>query len=75
MYRGPDCWRYWAGYNRYAHITVLRGNAVSPQILGTKKIIGEDALGRSLARMGAEQSDARLVPQLPSSVQGALNTR
>jgi len=36
-----------AGHNRYAHINALRANAVSPQILGMKKIISEDALRRA----------------------------
>jgi hypothetical protein len=57
-----------AGHNRYAHITGLRGDAVSPQILGMKKIISEDALRRSLSRMSAEQSQAWLAPQLMRSV-------
>jgi hypothetical protein len=30
-----------AGHNRYAHITGLRGDVVSPQILVTDKIISE----------------------------------
>ncbi len=63
-----------AGHNRYAHITALRADAVSPQILGMHKIISEDALRRSLARMSAQQSQAWLVPQLLSSVQAALST-
>ena len=63
-----------AGHNRYAHIPGLRGDAVSPQILGMEKIIREDALRRSLARMSAEQSKAWLVPQLLTSVQAALST-
>ncbi|UUZ66186.1 transposase (plasmid) [Polaromonas sp. P1-6] len=63
-----------AGHKRYAHITGLRGDAVSPQILGMEKIISEDALRRSLSRMSAEQSKTWLVPQLLSSVQAALST-
>jgi len=63
-----------AGHNRYAHITGLRGDAVSPQILGMEKIISEDALRRSLSRMSAEQSQAWLAPQLMGSVQAALST-
>lgn len=63
-----------AGHNRYAHITALRGDAVSPQILGMQKIISEDALRRALARMSAEQSQAWLAPQLIGSVQAALST-
>ena len=63
-----------AGHKRYAHITGLRGDAVSPQILGMEKIISEDALRRSLSRMNAEQSKSWLVPPLLSSVQAALST-
>ena len=63
-----------AGHNRYAHITALRADAVSPQILGMNKIISEDALRRALARLSAEQSRDWLVPQLMGSVQAALNT-
>jgi hypothetical protein len=63
-----------AGHKRYARITGLRGDAVSPQILGMNKIISEDALRRALSRMSAEQSSTWLVPQLLASVQGALST-
>ena len=63
-----------AGHNRYAHITGLRGDAVSPQILGMDKIISEDALRRSLSPMSAEQNQTWLAPQLLGSVQAALNT-
>ncbi len=63
-----------AGHKRYADITGLRGDAVSPQILGMTKIISEDALRRSLLRMSTEQSEAWLGPQLLGSVQAALGT-
>jgi hypothetical protein len=63
-----------AGHNRYTHITALRGDTVSAQILGMEKIISEDALRRSLSRMSAEQSQVWLGTQLLSSVQGALST-
>ena len=62
-----------AGHKRYAHITGLRGDALSPQILGIEKIISEDALRCALARMSQEQSQAWLVPQLLGSVQAALS--
>ena len=45
-----------AGHHRYAHITGLRGDGVSPQILGMSKIVSEDALRRALARMSAMQA-------------------
>lgn len=75
----PDILGTWmlsilAGHNRYSHITALRADGVSPQILGMKKIISEDALRRSLARMSAQQSATWLEPQLLRSVQPALNT-
>jgi hypothetical protein len=63
-----------AGHNRYAHITGLRNDGVSPQILGMSKIISEDALRRALARMNDEQSRNWLCPQLLDSVLPALNT-
>jgi hypothetical protein len=63
-----------AGHHRYAHITALRGDGVSPQLLGMSKIVSEDALRRALARMSAEQSQNWLRPQLLSSVQAALST-
>ncbi len=63
-----------AGHNRYAHITGLRGDRVSAQILGMSKIVSEDALRRALARLSAEESRNWLRPQLLSSVQAALDT-
>ena len=63
-----------AGHHRYSHITALRSDGVSPQILGMSKIVSEDALRRALARMSAQQSQDWLRPQLLASVQSALNT-
>jgi hypothetical protein len=63
-----------AGQHRYAHITALRGDGVSPQILGMSKIVSEDTLRRALARMSAEQSRDWLRPQLLTSVQPALDS-
>ena len=63
-----------AGHHRYSHITGLRGDGVSPQILGMSKIVSEDSLRRALARMSAGQSQNWLRPQLLVSVQGALDT-
>ncbi len=63
-----------AGHHRYAHITALRGDGVSPQILGMSKIVSEDTLRRALARLSADQSRDWLRPQLLSSVQAALDS-
>jgi hypothetical protein len=53
-----------AGHHRYAHITALRSDEVSPQILGMSKIVSEDALRRALARLSTEQSRDWLRPAL-----------
>src|ERR1035437_1706245 len=63
-----------AGHHRYAHITGLRGDGVSPQVLGMSKIVSEDALRRALARMSADESRDWLRPHLLTSVQAALNS-
>jgi hypothetical protein len=63
-----------AGHHRYAHITGLRGDGVSPQILGMSKIVSEDALRRALARMSVAESRDWLRPQLLASVQPALDS-
>jgi hypothetical protein len=63
-----------AGQHRYAHITSLRGDGVSPQILDMSKIVSEDTLRRALARMSADESRDWLRPQLLTSVQPALDS-
>ena len=63
-----------AGQHRYAHITSLRGDGVSPQILDMSKIVSEDTLRRALGRMSADQSRDWLRPQLLTSVQPALGS-
>jgi len=52
-----------AGHHRYAHITGLRGDGVSPQILGMSKIVSEDALRQAMARLTADESRNWLQPQ------------
>jgi len=63
-----------AGHNRYAHITGLRGDGVSAQILGMEKIISEDALRRAIACLSEPQGRTWLRTHLLGSVQAALNT-
>ena len=63
-----------AGHNRYSHITGLRGDMVSPQILGMNKIISEDAMRRALSRLSAQDSQAWLEPHLKKSTTAALGT-
>ncbi len=71
---GTWCLGILAGHNRYAHITGLRGDGLSPQLLGMKGLVSEDSLRRALERMSAKQSQDWLAPQLLASVQTALNT-
>jgi len=63
-----------AGHHRYAYVTSLRGDGVSPKLLGMSKIVSEDALRRALARLTADDSQNWLRPQLLASVQAALDT-
>jgi len=37
-------------HKRYAHVPALRGDGVSPQVLGMRRIVSEDALRRALVR-------------------------
>jgi len=46
-----------AGHSRYAHISALRFDKVSPPILGMSKVISEDSARRSLQKL--EQLGAR----------------
>ena len=46
-----------AGHSRYAHISALRFDQVSPPILGMSKVISEDSARRSLQKL--EQLGAR----------------
>lgn len=39
------------GHRRYAHVAGLRGDAVAPEILGMKKIVGDESLRRALAHI------------------------
>jgi len=41
-----------AGHRRYAHITTLRCDAVSPPLLGMRKVVSEDSVRRGLATIG-----------------------
>lgn len=44
------------GHRRYAHITALRGDTVSPALLRMRKVVSEDSVRRALKRMDAEAS-------------------
>jgi len=63
-----------AGHKRYAHITGLRGDGVSAQILGMEKIISEDALRRALCCLSDTGGQNWLRSHLLGSAQAALDT-
>jgi hypothetical protein len=63
-----------SGHNRYAHITALRTDRVSPDVLNMKKIISEDAMRRGLGRIETATGGAWCKTHLMRSVSAALNT-
>jgi hypothetical protein len=40
-----------SGHRRYAHITALRADTVTPPLLGMMKVLSEDAVRRGLAKI------------------------
>ena len=44
-----------AGHNRYAHLTALRFDTVTPALLGMSKVVSEDSARRSLERLDREK--------------------
>ena len=40
-----------AGHTRYAHVTAIRNDGINPELLGMTKIVSEDSLRRSLAKI------------------------
>jgi hypothetical protein len=44
-----------AGHKRYAYVTALRGDGVSPQVLGMRRIVGEDSLPTSISIVEGRQ--------------------
>lgn len=45
------------GHYRFAHITALRGDTVTPQLLGMKQVASEDAVRRAMLRLVKEAAD------------------
>ncbi|HUK90221.1 MAG TPA: transposase [Blastocatellia bacterium] len=44
-----------SGQNRYAHITALRNDGVTPRLLGMRKVLSEDAIRRSFIEAGEKE--------------------
>lgn len=59
------------GHCRYAHVGVLRGDGVTPDILGMKRIIGDDSLRRALSAI-APAPDDRHTPAQRAAQQAQL---
>jgi hypothetical protein len=53
-----------SGHRRYAHITALRGDTVSPHLLGMRRVLSEDAVRRGLAAIDPGQGARWLDEQL-----------
>ncbi len=49
-----------AGHRRHAHITCLRSDGVSPDLLGMKRIVSEDAIRRPLSKIDESRGIAWL---------------
>ena len=49
-----------SGHWRYAHITALRADPVSPPLLGMRRVLSEDAVRRGLAKIDPEAGAAWL---------------
>ncbi|WP_414039217.1 transposase [Acidithiobacillus sp. M4-SHS-6] len=63
-----------AGHRRYAHVTGLRSDGVSPRILGMHKIVSEDALRRALGKIPEAEGTAWMREHLFKSVVPACTT-
>ena len=53
-----------SGCRRYSHINGLRGDGVSPGILGMTKLVSDDSLSRALGAMDEARADAWIAEQL-----------
>ena len=40
-----------SGHQRYAHISALRGDSINPRLLGMSKVVSEDSVRRSFAKL------------------------
>ncbi|WP_169829319.1 hypothetical protein [Acidithiobacillus albertensis] len=63
-----------AGHRRYAHVTALRSDGVSPNILGMGKIVSEDALRRALSKIPEAEGTEWMRKHLFKSVVAACQT-
>jgi hypothetical protein len=57
-----------AGHWRYAHLTALRGDWVSPSLLGMSWVVSEDAVRRGFGKIDAATGEAWLHRHLQETV-------
>jgi len=62
-----------AGHWRYAHLTALRGDSVSPALLGMNRVMSEDAVRRGFAKIEAKAGEAWLHRHLRATVEPLLS--
>lgn len=62
-----------AGHKRYAHITNIRSDQVTPELLGMSKVVSEDAVRRALIAMSKEESGQWLKKHLGRCSEALLN--
>ena len=61
-----------AGHKRYAHVTALRADGVLPELLGTTRILSEDAVRRALGAIVEEKGIAWLQRHLDHCTEPVL---
>jgi hypothetical protein len=62
-----------AGHWRYAHITALRGDTVTPALLGITRVLSEDAVRRGLGKIDEPAGAAWLRGHLDDTVRPLLS--
>jgi hypothetical protein len=62
-----------AGHWRYAHLTALRGDSVSPALLGMSRVVSEDAVRRGFAKIDPAAGEAWLHRHLKATVEPLLS--
>ncbi len=62
-----------AGHWRYAHLTALRGDSVSPALLGISRVMSEDAVRRGFGKIEAAAGEAWLHRHLKATVEPLLS--
>lgn len=57
-----------SGHNRYSHITTIRADGVTPELLGMQRVVSEDTVRRALSAIEEQPGIEWLQAQLDASV-------